>query len=698
MGVVYRATDSKLKREVAIKVLPEAFAADAERLARFEREAQVLAQLQHPNIASIYGLEESNGVRALVMELVEGEDLAERLKRGPAPSRREPRHRPPDRRGARGGAREGDRPPRPQARQRQAHAGREGQGPRLRPRQGDGPGGGRRVRGRPRALAHADELADDDGGARHAARRHPRHRGLHGAGAGARQRGRQARRHLGLRRRPLRDAHRPVALRRRHGQRHARRRSSRARSTSRRCPPGRLRRSGGSSAAASSATRRTGCTTSPTPGSSSTRSLAGPDRDRAEPAAGGADRPAAPTRWRCGWPGVGAGARARRPRTLSARPHANRTAPVEPPTLVSLTYSGTDPVASHLPDGKTIAFTSTRDGRSRIWLKQLATGEEVALTAGPSDSTPRFSPDGQHPALPARVRGAGRASSASRPSAASPGGWPTGSRASRHGLRTVAASLLGPRPVGRARHPRHPVDRRRDERKVVARDRRLAPRRRLVPRRPRDRALDGAARELRLAAVDRRVRRHDRASAGRASRPPRERSSAARRGPARRSSSLRAPAAVRARRQPPAARARGGGRPGTLVGSRTRAGSTSPDRPRRDRPAVADRNLAESSLVGRGRRLGEPIDALPLADARRPAPIGSRSSRRLAPRCGNRDSGPRPRHGSSRPLTPAPATTDLALCAGRPGTRLQPDGDEGSGAPRSGRSGPPPATAAARGS
>ncbi len=85
MGVVYRAIDSKLKREVAIKVLPEEFAADAERLARFEREAQLLAQLQHPNIASIYGLEESGGVRALVMELVEGEDLSERLKRGPLP-------------------------------------------------------------------------------------------------------------------------------------------------------------------------------------------------------------------------------------------------------------------------------------------------------------------------------------------------------------------------------------------------------------------------------------------------------------------------------------------------------------------------------------------------------------------------------------------------------------------------------------
>ena len=85
MGEVFRATDSKLKREVAIKVLPAAFTEDPERLARFEREAQLLAQLQHPNIASIFGLEEANGVRALVLELVEGEDLAERLKRGALP-------------------------------------------------------------------------------------------------------------------------------------------------------------------------------------------------------------------------------------------------------------------------------------------------------------------------------------------------------------------------------------------------------------------------------------------------------------------------------------------------------------------------------------------------------------------------------------------------------------------------------------
>src|SRR5438128_8536389 len=85
MGEVYRARDTRLNRDVAIKILPEAFAADPERLARFTREAQTLASLNHPNIAHIHGLEESGGVRALVMELVEGEDLAQRIARGPIP-------------------------------------------------------------------------------------------------------------------------------------------------------------------------------------------------------------------------------------------------------------------------------------------------------------------------------------------------------------------------------------------------------------------------------------------------------------------------------------------------------------------------------------------------------------------------------------------------------------------------------------
>ena len=79
MGEVYRAHDTKLQRDVALKILPQALAHDAERMARFGREAQVLASLNHPNIAAIHGLEESNGIRALVMELVEGETLSERI-------------------------------------------------------------------------------------------------------------------------------------------------------------------------------------------------------------------------------------------------------------------------------------------------------------------------------------------------------------------------------------------------------------------------------------------------------------------------------------------------------------------------------------------------------------------------------------------------------------------------------------------
>ena len=85
MGEVWQARDTKLDRDVALKVLPEAFTSDPDRLARFEREAKVLASLNHPNIASIYGLEEAEGVRALVLELVEGPTLAERIKQGPIP-------------------------------------------------------------------------------------------------------------------------------------------------------------------------------------------------------------------------------------------------------------------------------------------------------------------------------------------------------------------------------------------------------------------------------------------------------------------------------------------------------------------------------------------------------------------------------------------------------------------------------------
>src|SRR5262245_58630751 len=85
MGEVYRARDSKLCRNVALKVIPQQFAEDGQRMARFQREAKLLACLNHPNIASIYGLEESGDRSALVLELVEGPTLAERVKEGAIP-------------------------------------------------------------------------------------------------------------------------------------------------------------------------------------------------------------------------------------------------------------------------------------------------------------------------------------------------------------------------------------------------------------------------------------------------------------------------------------------------------------------------------------------------------------------------------------------------------------------------------------
>ena len=85
MGEVYRARDAKLSRDVALKIISPEFAHDEQRMARFQREAQVLASLNHTHIASIYGFEESGNIRALVMELVEGPTLAERIKQGPIP-------------------------------------------------------------------------------------------------------------------------------------------------------------------------------------------------------------------------------------------------------------------------------------------------------------------------------------------------------------------------------------------------------------------------------------------------------------------------------------------------------------------------------------------------------------------------------------------------------------------------------------
>ena len=158
MGEAYRATDTNLHRDVAIKVLPPEVVQDPERLSRFRREAHLLASLNHPNIAAIYGLEEADGKavprsRARPWRGPQGAPGA----RGD-PRRRGPRDREADRGGPRGGPRQGHRPPRPQARQRQADAGRQGEGARLRPRQGLG---GRRIGRNPgsAALSQSPTLA-----------------------------------------------------------------------------------------------------------------------------------------------------------------------------------------------------------------------------------------------------------------------------------------------------------------------------------------------------------------------------------------------------------------------------------------------------------------------------------------------------------------------------------------------------------
>ncbi len=267
MGEVYRARDPRLSREVAVKVLPESFLEGEERKQRFEREARLLAALNHPGIAAIYSFEEipffllffvaphpRHGARR-------GRDAGRAPRARRAAGRRDPRRREAGRRRARGRPREGDRPPRPQARERDAPAGRHREGARLRARE-VGRGGGHRLGSRPLAFPH------DDAG-RHGGRRDPRDGRLHEPRAGARETGRQAHGRLVVRLSSSTSAS-PGA--RSSGARRSptsSRRSSSASRTGTRCHPERLRASATCSAAACARTRANVCATSGTRGSSS---------------------------------------------------------------------------------------------------------------------------------------------------------------------------------------------------------------------------------------------------------------------------------------------------------------------------------------------------------------------------------------------------------------------------------------------
>ena len=136
MGEVYRARDARLGRDVAIKILPPVFTSDPDRLARFDREARMLASLNHPHIGAIYGVEQSEGVPTLILELVEGPTLADRLATGPIPLTESLEIAAADCRGAGGRARARDRPSGSEAGQHQDHARGHRQGARLRLGQG----------------------------------------------------------------------------------------------------------------------------------------------------------------------------------------------------------------------------------------------------------------------------------------------------------------------------------------------------------------------------------------------------------------------------------------------------------------------------------------------------------------------------------------------------------------------------------
>ena len=198
MGEVYRARDGRLQRDVAIKVLPEAFAQDSERLARFEREARTLASLNHQNIAAIYGLEDADGVKGLVMELVEGPTLADHIARGPIPiadalliarqigEALEAAHE-------QGIIHRDLKPANIKVRDDGTVKVLDfGLAKAMEPIQDVSPN---------QSIVANHHVACDD-----ASGRDPRDRSVHESGAGARVRSRQARRHLGVRLRALRDA------------------------------------------------------------------------------------------------------------------------------------------------------------------------------------------------------------------------------------------------------------------------------------------------------------------------------------------------------------------------------------------------------------------------------------------------------------------------------------------------------------
>ena len=376
MGEVYRAHDTKLNREVAVKVLPAAVAADPDRMARFGREAQLLASLNHSNIGSVYGLEETPGGQALVMELVEGPTLADRIARGPLAI--------PEAVGVAMQIADAL-----EAAHERGIIHRDLKPANIKVKE-DGTVkvldfGLAKALDRSASSAGRDELADADV-TRHRGRNHPRYRGLHVPRAGARQGDRQAVRHLGVRLRALRNAYRPPGIRRGNQSPIRWPRFSAAIPTGPCCPRRHPRRCAGCCGGASPGTRNADCTTLPTPGSTSPTL---PSKRLRPPAAGKTSRGGERLVWASalivfGLVATWLATRAFQPQTAVAEMRVEITTP---PTIdtVSIAIS---------PDAQKIVFAAAgAEGTSRLWMRRLDN-----LTAEPLAGTdvahgPFWSPD-----------------------------------------------------------------------------------------------------------------------------------------------------------------------------------------------------------------------------------------------------------------------------------------------------------------
>ena len=228
MGEVYRARDPRLGRDVAIKVLPASFSQDADRLRRFEQEARAAGVLNHPNITAVYDIGTHEGAPYVVQELLEGETLRAALAGGKMRAAQGDRLRAADRARPGGGAREGDRPPGPEAREPLRHEGRPGQDPRLRPGEADASN-----EARPDATSLPTAAGATEPGVVLGTLGYMSPEQVKGKPADARSR------HLLLRRDPLRDARR---ARRASTATRRRRRCRRSCGRSRRTSPSRTRR------------------------------------------------------------------------------------------------------------------------------------------------------------------------------------------------------------------------------------------------------------------------------------------------------------------------------------------------------------------------------------------------------------------------------------------------------------------------